>query len=61
VFFALMALVLGLVIALAPLLGPWGATGAVTGGLLLLALVSAALAALRFRALRRTLGDGGEA
>lgn len=36
-FFALMALTLGLVIALTPALTAWGATAAVFGGLLLLA------------------------
>lgn len=54
-----MALVLGLVLALTPVLGAWGATGAVTGGLLLLALVLAGAAMLRVKALSRTLGDGG--
>lgn len=34
-FFVLMALIVGLLLALAPLLGPWGALGAVVGGLLL--------------------------
>jgi len=58
VFVALMALVLGL-LALTPVLGAWGATGAVTGGLLLLALVLAGAAMLRVKALSRTLGDGG--
>ncbi|SFG17201.1 Putative Holin-X, holin superfamily III [Novosphingobium sp. CF614] len=37
VFFALMALVTGTVIALGPVLGPWGAMACVTLGLLLLA------------------------
>lgn len=34
VFFLLMALVVGLLLALAPVLGPWGALAAVAGGLL---------------------------
>ena len=59
-FFALMALVLGTVLALSPVIGAWGATAAVTGGLLVGALLLAWLAVLRLRGLSRTLGDGGE-
>lgn len=39
VFFAMMALVVGLVIALAPLITAWGSTAVVTLGLLALAVV----------------------
>lgn len=39
-FFVLMALVMGLLLALTPLLGAWGALGAVAGGLLLLTLLA---------------------
>ncbi|EIZ80141.1 hypothetical protein WSK_1174 [Novosphingobium sp. Rr 2-17] len=39
VFFAVMALVVGSVIALGPLLGPWGAMGAVTALLLVIAVL----------------------
>ncbi len=60
-FFALMALVLGAVLALTPALGAWGATGAVTGGLLLAALLCAGIAALRWKRMTRTLGKGGDA
>lgn len=49
-FFSLMALVLGSVIALSPTLGPWGATAAVAGGLVFVALVC--LATIRFRIAR---------
>jgi hypothetical protein len=44
VFFALMALVMGLVIALAGLIGPWGATAVSFVALLLAAAIAALLA-----------------
>lgn len=44
VFFALMALVMGLVIALAGLIGPWGATAVSFVALLLAAVIAALLA-----------------
>ena len=56
VFFALMALTVGLVVALTPLLTAWGATGASFAGLLLAAFLCAQLAAWRWRRLARTLG-----
>jgi len=56
-FFALMALVFGLVLALAPLLGAWRATAAVTGGLLLAAGLAALLAALRAKRMVRLIAD----
>lgn len=49
VFFGLMALTVGLVIALAPVLTAWGATAVVAGGLFLLALLCALTAASRWR------------
>lgn len=56
-FFVLMGLVFGLILALATPLTPWGATAVVCGGLLLLALLCAWLALRRSRALRRAIGD----
>jgi len=47
---ALCTLAIGLVISLAPLLGPWGATAVVVGALLALAAVAALLG---MRAIRR--------
>lgn len=49
VFFALMALVLGLILALVPRLGPLGATGAVTLGLLLMGALSGWTAVRRWQ------------
>ena len=59
VFFALMALVVGVLLALLPCLGPWGAMGVVVGGLLLacFAVVLALRAGWR-RLLRLLRGDG---
>ena len=56
-FFALMALVFGLVLALVPLLTAWGAMAAVTGGLLLAAALVGLLAALRARRMVRLIAD----
>lgn len=56
-FFALMALVFGLVLALATTLGAWGATAAVTGGLLLVAALAGLLAALRTKRMVRLIAD----
>lgn len=58
VFFALMALTLGLVLALTPLLTAWGATAVVVGSLLLLALIFAASAAAKWRGMVRILSQG---
>ncbi len=55
VFFALMALTLGLVLALTPLLTAWGATAVVVAGLLLLAWIVAASAAAKWRSMVRML------
>jgi hypothetical protein len=57
VFFALMALVFGSVLALAPLLTAWGAMAAVTGGLLLAAALAGLMAALRTRRMVRLIAD----
>jgi uncharacterized membrane protein YqjE len=57
VFFALMALTVGLVIGLAPVLGSLGATGAVFAGLVLFALLCAGLALSRWRGMTRVLSE----
>lgn len=57
VFFAVMAFVVGLVIALAPLLTAWGSMAAVTIGLLLLALLLALAARSKFKATMAIIGD----
>lgn len=56
-FFALMALVVGLVIALGPVLSPWGAMGAVTATLLLMAVTCALLAKGRFTRMVGVISD----
>ena len=56
-FCALMALIFGLVLALAPLLGAWGAMGAVAGGVLLAALIAGALAAFKAKRVARLIAD----
>lgn len=55
---ALVALVVGLVFALTPMLTPWGATAAVTGGLLVLAVVMALWARASWGRLWSLLDDG---
>lgn len=57
VFFALMALTIGLVLALAPLLTPWGAAGAAFAGLLFAGFICAKLASARWKRLARALGQ----
>ena len=57
VFFSLMALVMGTVIALGPLLGPWGAMGAVTLLLLLIAATCAFSARTRVTRMMAILSD----
>ena len=56
-FFSLVALTVGLVIALTPLLTAFGATAAVFGGLLLLGAVCAWLAATRWRRMVAALSN----
>lgn len=50
-FFVLMALVVGLLLALAPLIGAWGAMGAVVGGLLVATLSAGLVVRLNLRRL----------
>lgn len=57
VFFSLMALTVGLVIALTPVLTAWGATAAVFGGLLIVAGVFALLALSRWKRMTAMLAD----
>ncbi len=57
-FFALMALVVGLLLALAPVLGHWGALGAVVGGLVLATLIAALIAYFGLRRFMALLRDG---
>lgn len=61
VFFALVALVVGAVIALGPLLGPWGAMATVTVGLLVTAGLCALTARRRTRRMLSIISDGEEA
>lgn len=55
VFLALMALPVGLVLSLAPVTGPWIATGVAILAMLLLAALCGAVAARKLRALRHAL------
>jgi uncharacterized membrane protein YqjE len=57
VVFALFALTLGLVIALAPQLTALGAAGAVFAGLLMCALLAWGTASLRWRRVKRALAE----
>lgn len=57
VFFALMALVVGAVIALGPLLSPWGAMAAVSLALLLVAGLCALLAKTRLARMLNAISD----
>ena len=54
---ALIALVVGLLFALAPVIGPWGATGIVVGVLLIVAAVLAVMARRRFARLSAVFAD----
>ena len=56
-FFSLVALTVGLVIALTPLLGALGATLAVFGGLVIVALICALIAAGQWKAMARALSN----
>jgi uncharacterized membrane protein YqjE len=60
VFFAVMALVVGTVIALGPLLGPWGAMAAVTLVLVLLAGLCAWSAKTRLKRMMTIIGGKTE-
>lgn len=57
VFFALMALTLGLVLALTPILTAWGATATVVGGLLIVAALCALMASGRWKRMTALLSD----
>ena len=57
VFFALVALTVGLVVGLTPLIGAIGATLAVFGGLLIVAALSALLAASRWKRMTVALSN----
>jgi uncharacterized membrane protein YdjX (TVP38/TMEM64 family) len=57
VFFAVMALVTGTVIALGPVLGLWGAMAAVTLGLLLFAGICALAAHAKFKRMMTIISD----
>lgn len=61
VFFALMALVIGGILALTPLLGPWGAMAAAVGGLLAAAGLSGWIAAQRWKRAAAQLALHGDA
>jgi uncharacterized membrane protein YqjE len=56
-FFSLVALTVGLVVALVPPLGALGATLAVFGGLLLVGLLCAVIAALQWKRMFRALSN----
>ena len=60
VFFALMALVTGSVIALTPVIGAWGATALVTIVLVLAAALAARIAIARIRRTLRLLTGRGD-
>lgn len=57
VFFALMALTLGLVLALTPMLTAWGAAGTVFAGVLIAALLCAGLAASHWKRTSAALSE----
>lgn len=57
IFFALMALVTGTVIALGPALGPWGAMAAVTLALVIVAGLCALSARARFKRMMAIVSD----
>ncbi|WP_395333422.1 phage holin family protein [Novosphingobium sp. BL-8H] len=59
VFFALMALVFGLVLSLASVIGPWAATAVGTLALLAIALALGMSARGRVRRMRSALGNDG--
>lgn len=59
VFLALMALPVGLVLGLAPLVGPWLAMGLAVLVMLALALLFALLTLAKWREVRQSLSTGG--
>ncbi|GGC20064.1 hypothetical protein GCM10011371_04700 [Novosphingobium marinum] len=56
-FFATMALVVGLVLALAPILTAWGSTAVVTGALLLLTAICGLSAAGKYKRMMAMISD----
>lgn len=60
-FFALMALTVGLLLGLTPLITAWGATAVVVGLLVVAALASVSLASRRWSAMRATLAEPEDA
>jgi hypothetical protein len=61
VVFALVGLTVGALLALMPVLGAWGATGAVVGTLLLVALICVGLAQRRLRGIKALLAAAKDA
>ena len=59
-FFVLMALIVGLLLALAPLLGPWGALGAVVAGLLLITALCVFGVIRRISTIRKALNGSAK-
>ncbi|MFS0849477.1 phage holin family protein [Novosphingobium panipatense] len=55
-FFAMMAFIVGTVIALGPVIGPWGAMAVVTGLLLAIAIISAFNARARLKRMMAIIG-----
>ena len=60
VFFLLMALVVGALLALGPVLGPWGALGVVSLGLVGLMAVCGLVILAAVKRLKRILSDKGD-
>lgn len=60
IFFAALAAVVGTVIALGPVLGPWGAMAAVTLALLAIALICGLIAMNHLRQMKDVLSEGGD-
>ncbi|PKB25256.1 putative superfamily III holin-X [Novosphingobium kunmingense] len=61
VFFALMAVVIGTLLGLSTVIGPWAATAAVTAALALAAAFCAMIAARRWKHTARLLSDAEDA
>ncbi|MCB2078863.1 MAG: phage holin family protein [Novosphingobium sp.] len=59
VFFAVMGLVLGAILALSPAIGAWGATAVVVGLLLVIALLCVLTAGMRWKRMKAMLADEG--
>jgi len=61
VFFAVMACVVGTVIALGPVIGPWGAMAAVTLALLVIAVIGALRAKSKLKRMMTIIGGKNDA